>query len=190
MIHKLKTAPAVEPITLSEARTFHGVIQVDDVSRDTILTQRIISARLACEEMTNRKFITQTWYAYGDVFKSKMNLYADLQSVTSVKYYDVNGALQTLDPSFYYVDLVNNRVTLAANKIFPEVYGNPNSVIIEYICGYGLAAAVPAPIKDAIKIIVSQWEAYQSSIEGARVSTLPYAAMQLLSFYKDYREYF
>jgi uncharacterized phiE125 gp8 family phage protein len=190
MINKLKIAPTVEPVTLAEARAFHGISANDDNSRDMVIMSRIKSARIACEELTSRKFITQTWLAYSDSFIDRMNLFGDLQSVTSVKYYDVNGALQTLDTSIYYVDNINNSVSLAPNKAWPDTLMNPNSVIIEYVCGYGMAIDVPEPIKEAIKIIVSQWEGYQSSIEGARLSTLPYAATQLLGFYTDYRDYF
>jgi|CXWL01.1.fsa_nt_gi uncharacterized phiE125 gp8 family phage protein len=190
MLHRIKTQPAVEPVTLSEVRAFHGIAANDDNSRDAIITARIKAARQVAEELTNIKIITQTWTAYDSCFTSKMDLYANLQSVTSVKYYDPNGALQTLSPSVYYVDTVNHAVTLVSGQSWPEVSLNPNSVMIEYICGFGLANAVPETLKDAIKIIVSQWESYQSSIEGARVSTLPYAAVQLLDFYKDYRGYF
>lgn len=190
MINKIKTPPAVEPVTLAEMRLQIGVIQATDTSRDSIFLQRIISARQWSEIFTRRAFITQTWTQYNDCFDDSFDLIADLQSVTSVKYVDTLGVLQTLAPSTYYVDVVNSRLHLATGKAWPEIYDQPNAVAIEYVSGYGLASAVPEPIKDAIKFIVGQWENYQSQMEGARISTIPYAAEQLLRPYIDTRLYF
>jgi hypothetical protein len=103
---------------------------------------------------------------------------------------DSSAVLQTLDTSIYVIDVVDNRIHLAYRKSWPTVYDQANAVQIEYISGYGLASSVPEEIKDAIKFIVGHWENYQSTIEGARITTIPYAVEQLLAPYRDLRSVF
>ncbi|MDD4906657.1 MAG: hypothetical protein PHD39_10930 [Methylobacter tundripaludum] len=197
MNHKIKTPPATEPITLAEMRAHIGIIQATDTSRDTIITGRIISAREMAEEYTRRAFITQTWTGYAVDFPyrphcdHRIDLKAPLISVTTVKYLDTDGVQQTLDPSKYLVDTVTSCIVPAYGESWPEVQAVLNSVQVEYISGYGAASAVPESIKDAIRFIVSQWEVFQSSIEGImRPFTMPNAAKELLNGKIDMREYF
>lgn len=204
MIDIIKTAPAAEPITLAEMRTHLGIAQDTDTSRDTVITGRIVSAREWAEEYTRRAFITQTWTAYGSDFPGDRSLIVSgngadcgaiklrgkLQSVTHVKYLDIDGVQQTLPTTDYLVDLITNSVVPAYNTTWPSGRIQLNAVQIEYVCGYGNAAAVPESIKDALRFIVGQWEVFQSSIEGVmRPFTIPNAAKELLSHYIDMRDY-
>lgn len=54
----LVSAPATEPVALSDAKTF---LRVDGSEDDALITSLIATARRACEEYTKRAFITQTW---------------------------------------------------------------------------------------------------------------------------------
>ena len=195
MIHKLKTGPAIEPVTLSEMRAHMGIAQVDDTARDDVILSRIEAARQWVEGYTNQVFINQTFVAYGGGFVNDahfgsvtVNLKGPLQSVTSIKYLSGN-VLNTLDVSNYYISLPFNAVAPAHGKTWPITDGQLDAVQIEYVAGYGAdAAAVPQGIKEAIMFIVSQWEVFQSSIEGIiRPMTVPNAAKELLGQYIDYR---
>ena len=188
MMHKIKIEPIEEPVTLDDMRRQIGISDPSDTMRDDIIEKRIVSARRWAEQFSERAFVTQTWEYYGYCFKNSIRLRKDVQSVISVKYLDNDGARQTLDSSFYDVDTVGSFIRLAWGKEWPAHRAAENSIIIEYVCGYGLAVSVPEDIKDAIKFIVGQWENYQSGIEsGGRVSTVPYAAEQLLRPYRDAR---
>ena len=215
MLNKLKTAPATEPLTLAEVRAWLGITQGSDNARDAMITANIVAARNWAEIYTRKAFITQTWLHYRDSFvnytsqggldlfkfydsqklsgpvagypQEKIYLLGPLQSVTSVKYYDTNGALQTVDPSIYFVDTANDTIVLNPNKSWPVTYARDNSVIIEYISGY---TSVPEDIKTAIKFLVGHWENYQRSVEGSSITTVPYAVKQLLDNYRDMRGYF
>jgi uncharacterized phiE125 gp8 family phage protein len=192
MNFKLKTAPTVEPITLDEVRQTLGITNLGDISRDSIITSRIVSARRWAEHHTRRAFINQTWYGYADAFEDRFDLKADLQSVTAITYVDTDGASQTLAADQYLVDTVTSRLYPAYGVTWPSTRDQVNAVRVEFVSGYGAAAtAVPQDIKDALMFIVGQWENYQSSIEGAvRPSTVPYAVLQLLQPYVDMRNNF
>lgn len=203
---RLKTAPAEEPVSLAEMRAMLGIQDVTDTHRDPVITARLIAARRWCEEHTRRAFVTQTWYGYASSWRDQeviarcnivscckpiIDLKADLQSVNEITYVDTNGATQTLASDQYLVDAVMSRVHEAYGASWPGVRGQANAIRIEFVCGYGAAAAVPQPIKEAIMFIVAHWENYQSSIEGAvRITTVPYAVTQLLQPYVDLRSSF
>ncbi len=204
MLHAIKTQPAAEPVTLEEMRGHLGISQAEDTARDSIITGRIISARQWSEAYTRAAYITQTWTGYAVDFPcrhrlkathgqahNKIALKMPLQSVTHVKFLDVDGVQQTLDPSLYLVDTVTACIVPAYGQVWPSVRAQLNAVQVEYVCGYGDAEAVPESIKDAIRFIVGQWEVFQNSIEGVvRPFTIPNAAKQLLDNYIDMREAF
>ena len=217
MTHTIKTPPAAEPITLAEMRLHLGISDAAETSRDAVITSRIVSARTWAEQYSRSVFVTQTlgWYggdfpgwSRADVggntlpnceFSRPIKLRGPVQSVTYIKYVDASGVQQTLDPSKYQVDLIGRQIVPAYGQNWPAVRYQPNAVEVEYIAGFGVAggntsasiAAVPEPIKDALRFIVGQWEMFQSSMEGqVRPFTIPNAAKQLLDNYVDLRELF
>ena len=54
----LVSGPAVEPLSLAEAKSW---IKVDASDEDALIQSLIVSARLAVEAATNRLLITQQW---------------------------------------------------------------------------------------------------------------------------------
>jgi uncharacterized phiE125 gp8 family phage protein len=149
----LKTAPAIEPITAAEVKT---QLRLEDTTFDTLVTALIPVARNAVEQYLRRSLITQTWTAYFDSFETCFRLHrGPFRSITSVKYYDDDGVLQTWSSSAYFTDLVSIMARVIHNAdydVIPTVQsGRPNPIQIEYVAGYGDAAAnVPAPIRQAI----------------------------------------
>lgn len=100
-----------------------------------------------------------------------------LQSVVSITYVDGSGNPQTADPATYNVDAVEARARVAPSygNIWPIVRQQLNSVTVTFVAGYGDATQVPARLKTALKICVSQW--YESREE---TGTLPEGAVNLL----------
>lgn len=144
---KLFAAPASEPLTLSDTKNF---LKVEHTTDDSLITMLISGARIAAEGITNRALITQTWDFYIDQFPpwEQYIPFPSLQSITSIKYYDTDGALQTLASNQYRADLVSEpaRVEPAFGLIWPITRWQSNAVVIRFVCGYGAAADVPAGI--------------------------------------------
>ena len=144
---KLVTAPAEEPLTLTEVKTH---LRLSGSSEDTYLSSLIVAARQHAENYLNRALITQTWELYLDDFSDEMIIQkSPISAVSSVKYYDEDNTEQTLSTDYYDTDLVSEpaRVTLAYNQTWPEVYDRTNGVVIRFVAGYGAAASVPSEIK-------------------------------------------
>lgn len=152
-------APTVQPITSAEVKTA-GRITV--TSHDAYLDDLIKKAVDWVENHLDRALITQTWEYVIDRFCDEIILpRPNLQSVSSVRYYDTNGDQQTASSSLYQVDTkrVPGRIAIAPGSSWPAVgSGYIEPVIITFVAGYGAAAAnVPEMIKKALVTLVNFW---------------------------------
>ncbi len=136
------------------------VLEAPINDEDTDIARYIKTARRHCEKFQNRAYVTQTWDLFLDRFPAAEEIripLPPLQSVTWVKYKDTAQILQTWDPANYIVDTAREpgRVALAYGKSWPSTIEEIQSVQIRFVCGYGLAADVPAEVKQAILLKVA-----------------------------------
>lgn len=154
MAYKIYTQPIEEPVYLDEAKS-HLRVEADVTDDDILIDAMIVAARRHCESFLGRALITQTWDLYLDAFPDcgyiELPL-PPLASVTTVKYKDSDGTLQTWDAANYIVDTVSEpgRICLANSISWPTTYDEVQAVQIRFVCGYGTASAVPQNIKHAI----------------------------------------
>lgn len=146
-------APASEPLSVEEACAHIRDDEPATNSVDEALVDILIaSARAAAEHELHRYLITQTLDLYLDQFscESPYELrLPPLQSVTSIRYVDTDGATQTLATNQYLVDAVSApaRISPAYGCSWPSTRAQNNALIVRFVGGYGAAAAVPACIK-------------------------------------------
>jgi uncharacterized phiE125 gp8 family phage protein len=150
---KIYTEPIEEPILLDEITKRH--LRVDHSEDDTLIGSYITAARKHCENFLGRALITQTWDLFMDSFPSESFIKVPLpplQSVTTLKYKDTAGTLQTWAATNYVVDTHSEpgRISLAYGISWPSTYAEIDAVQIQFVCGYGLSANVPLHIKQAI----------------------------------------
>lgn len=187
---ELSVAPAIDLISLDEARAH---VRRDDNDDDTILGLLIatVASRLdGFSGVLGRALINQTWieradgFSAGDVFRLDL---MPLVSISSVKYYDADNALQTLSPSAYSAHNRTNYsyVRLANDEAWPATYERDDAVEITYVAGYGSAAAdVPAVIRHAAFLTLGNYyENREEVITGTIASRLPDGVMTLLRPY-------
>jgi uncharacterized phiE125 gp8 family phage protein len=185
-----KTDAATEPVSLVEAKTH---LRVDSIADDTYITNLIKTARRVCENYANRAFITQTWVKSLTDFERVIYLpRPPLISVSSFKYTNSAGTVITLTEN---TDFVVNKKVQPALIYFPRWVNAPSldyvvsysdgyPIEIEYTCGYGDAAAVPAEIKQAILLTIGHYyENREDSVVGAgfTANKLPMGARALLA---------
>jgi uncharacterized phiE125 gp8 family phage protein len=151
--YKVTTQPTVEPITLDQ---FKDALRVTGCDFDDQLTELLKVCRLKVEHDSYRKLITQTVTMYLTDFPDNcipIRL-APVSAVNSVKYYDQNGTQQTVTASDYWTDFVQTppEIRLRQGHSWPPTQQDrPNTVEVEFVCGYGAAVAVPVEAKLAIK---------------------------------------
>lgn len=173
----LVTAPASEPVTASELRSH---LRVDSTELpDADANALIAEARQTIEDVMGLAFISQSWRlsidrwpggaeAWWDGVRQMAisELYAPnymtsvmlprwpLVSITSVTVFDEDSNSQavtvanTFDVDTYQVP---GRLTLKRGSTWPIALRANNAIQIVYVAGYANAAAVPAPMKRALK---------------------------------------
>lgn len=183
----LDTAPATEPVSLSEAKTHLRVSISDD---DALIDALITAARRWCERLRNESFVTQTWKLYADNWPGGDTIplpMGPVQSVTSVTYTDEDGNESTLSSSNYLVDTVSRpaRIRLKADQSWPTVtLRELNAIVVTYDAGYGdNASDVPEEVVAAIKLLVGHlYENREATVVGSgiTVTEVPLTVKDLL----------
>lgn len=183
----LITAPATEPVTLTEAKAHLYVTHADD---DTLIGAYIAAAREDAEHRLGRLLVTQTWELSLGAFPSVIVMPVPIASIVSITYTDTDGADQVLDPATYQADTVATPGVIAPayGQSWPETYAEYNAVRVRYTAGFGLAADVPAGIKAWILLRVGAlYENRESAVSGQPIQQAPRDfADGLLDRYKVY----
>lgn len=160
---ELITGPTVEPVDIDMVKRNAFIATTDD---DTFIENELIPpARKYIERLCGRAFITQTWAQYYDQPNSTGEPYffrvLPVQSVSSVKYYDTEHALQTMSSSLYQVDTLRTRARLwiEADQDWPSVSTQKlNGLQITFVAGYGdTPCDVPEIYRKAIVLLCTHW---------------------------------
>lgn len=193
----VKTSPTVEPISTVEAKE-HA--RVDANGEDSLVDAIVTSARMRVEEYLQRALIDTVFTMTLDDFGPNVAWWPrsflagevrlprnPVRSVDEIRYVDDSGVQQTLAASKYRVDKSSTvaRVTPAYTETWPTTRPVTNAVEIDFTAGYGASATdVPAPIRQAIKIIVSTQFDYRQALSDVTVSEVPMQAEYLLGPYR------
>lgn len=176
----LITPPTVYPVTLAEAKAH---CRVDSADEEALITGLIAAATSYVEEYTGRSLCPQTWKLTLDAFTPSILLpRGPVASVTSVEYYDPTGSFMTVSTDDYVLDNANFPAWIVVNNAWPETLDAINSVQITYVTG---ETAPPAPIKQAILLLIGQWFDERSAVAG-NLSPMPNGVEALLANYRSF----
>ena len=153
-----QTAPASEPIALSEANAF---LRVDQNTHDSLISQLIATARRRVESDTGRSLKNTTWDLTADRFGDERIIRVPrvpLVSVTHIKTYDEDDAASTFSSSSYRVDTALGRIALNDDEDWPTDLRSLGAVSIRFVAGYGTDSDdVPQELKLAMYQLLTHW---------------------------------
>ncbi len=172
------TAPATEPITLAEAKLH---LRVNNSVEDALITALITAARQFVEGYTWRPLMTQTVDVVFDTIIDKTILInkAPVQSVTSVKYLDLNGTEQTISSTLYVTDFINSPCRVKLDTI-PSIKDTLNAFKVRVVCGYTSAALIPQTYKSAMLLIIGHLYENKQQAQSQTLSEIPFGVYTLL----------
>lgn len=185
---RIVSAPALEPISLTEAKL---QCNIDTSDFDTLLALFISAARAKAEAYTGAVIMQRTVDHTIDEFPADED--DDLRigvipawhtgvpvaapvSIESITYVDEAGALQTLSPSLYVLDDTNWPLWIlpAFDEEWPATREQANAVTIRLQVGYISQAQVPADLRGWLLMTVAFMFAQRESVVvDGKVAEIP-----------------
>jgi uncharacterized phiE125 gp8 family phage protein len=163
------TAPAVEPVTLAEAKVQCKVDTSDD---DAYISSLITMAREYVENTLDISLISQTWEARYDCFPMWEIILPRppmASGTVTVIYRDEAGQSQTITSaaSAFQTDhyATPGRIYPNYEGVWPAVRGDENSVTVRWSAGYGASgASCPAVTKGLIMLLVAHFYEHRQPV--------------------------
>ena len=182
------TGPAVEPVTLAEAKTH---LRVDGTASDTEITAMITAAREWCEQYLDRTLVHTQWVMRFDKFPPDGTMDIELPrppmaaagtaTAVALTFTYENGDTATYGTSSYRVDRSATPGAVKTNYggTWPPHLQDDNSISVTWWGGYGASGSdIPQAIRSAILLCVSEFYEKRGSGEP------PTAAKMLLDAYR------
>lgn len=175
----LLAGPGVEPVPLAEMKSY---LRLDGSAEDDLVGSLIAAARVAVESAIRSVLIAQSWRADLDDWPASGAVLPipPVLTVDAVRAIDVGGSATTLAGSATEFDAVTGTVRLLQPRPDAIRYD------IDFTAGYGAVPAdVPAPLRQAIRLLVAHWYENRSAIAiGEPAATLPLAYSELIAPYR------
>jgi hypothetical protein len=195
--------PAVEPISLAEAKLH---LRVDHIDDDALISNLIISCRQLVESHIHMSLIEQVWRWTFDkwsevtkfktdnngkvtIFPASGGHYISLPQkpligVDNITTYDTDDLPTAWDLSNIILDKGEGRIYRLSGSSWPIASREIGGIEITFRVGYGVNPTdVPAPIRQAILQMVAHY--YQYRDEPA--AQMPSTAVSMLRPYKKWR---
>jgi uncharacterized phiE125 gp8 family phage protein len=103
-----------------------------------------------------------------------------VSAVTYVKYIDGNETTITANAADYKIDTISRPARISPDNGWFGTYETINAVFVRYVAGFANAAAVPAPLKHGMMLVIG--DMYENRTDS--VKRLPTASEYLWNPYR------
>jgi len=179
------------PADLLPLATVKGNLRVAWADEDATI-QGYIDAAVAILDgpigRLGRAVMLQSWkhVCIGPIYGCVM-LTAEPVEITSILYLDTDEVEQTADVADFRVesDGYSWAIVPRTGKAWPEIASwRYDAMRIVYTTGFPSADAVPAPIKQAVQLLVGHWYKERETATAATLKEMPFAVEALIGDYK------
>lgn len=183
----LNAPPAVEPISLAEAKAY---LRVDSDGEDALIGTLIGSARGQVERTYGLALMTQGWSLFLDAWSEDGVIappLAPVQSVGAVKIYDATGGHVVVPPADYTLDATARpaRVVVTGERPTPE--RKLGGIEIAFVAGFEDADDVPPPIRQALLLLVAHGFERREPVAADDAGEVPMTVTALLAPWREMR---
>lgn len=163
MTSYLLAGPAVEPVTLAQAKAF---LKVDDSTEDALITTLITAARLHVEGVTGKALIAQSWRINLDYWPADRVVKLPVRpliSITAITAYDGDGMAHAIAAAQFFAEPA--RLLLPLNVAGMPVLREHGGIEVDYVAGFGATAAdVPADVVQAMLVLIGYWFEHRDAV--------------------------
>ena len=186
----LTSGPAIEPVTVTEAKAH---LRVDGTAEDVLISSLILTSRLHLEASLDLALITQSWtlvmdrWARGSDIEIPMS---PLLSINAVRVKKADGSFTVVPATSYVVDIASRPARLVWNATVKPDPGVPaNGIEIDFTAGFGATAnLVPAPLRHALLLLTAHWYEHRDPTEiGSQSARVPAAISDLIQPFRKIR---
>jgi uncharacterized phiE125 gp8 family phage protein len=185
-----QTPPAVEPVTLAEAKAH---LRVDTSDDDTYIGALITAAREWCEQYLDRTLVHTQWVMRFDKFPDSGIEPVELPrppmvasgtaTAVTVTFTQEAGPTSTYSTAEYRVD--RNATPGAILPIYGSTWTphrqDDNAISVTWWGGYGATgASVPAAIRHAMLMLIGTWYERRAAADNAGGGEVPFGVKSLL----------
>ena len=150
--------PAVEPVTLAEAKAY---LRLESEHEDALVESLVAAARRTLELATRRAFLAQSWRVTVEGRPGSRAValpLAPVLEIVAVRVVSASGSPETLAVELYRLDDAADPPRLLVVADAPSPADGPGSIEIDARYGFGSEAAdVPETIRLAILRLVARW---------------------------------
>jgi uncharacterized phiE125 gp8 family phage protein len=184
----LLSGPAVEPVTLPDAKLY---LRIDDAAEDQLIGTLITAARLLVEAASGRLLIEQTWRITLDAWPFGARLCLPLSPVNAIaaaRVFDAANGSQPVAAGVLALEPGADPPVIALNSPPPQP-GRPRAgVEIDVVAGFGPAPSdVPAPLRQAVLMLVARWFENRGDGAAGADASLPADVAALVQPYRRAR---
>ena len=181
----LLTAPAVEPLSLADAKSF---LRVEHDADDAIITSLVSAARNHVEAMARCALIAQTWRLVLDRWPEQGRIaprIGPLRAVSAARVFNAAGEAGAIDPEAFVIDRAAG-VIAAPGWPLPAPGRSIAGIELDIEAGFGEAASdVPPMLLQAIRMLVAHWYENRGLIAiGQTIAMMPASVNAMISSYR------
>lgn len=176
----LLTPPAGDVVTLAEMRDH---LRISATADDALITAITSAASRAIETRCGLALLTQGWRLTLDHVRDQ----TIRLPITPLQHIDEIAVSGTVIDSADY-DVVTGSVgRVVATHAWPVPGEKIGGLVIEFTAGFGLAADIPSPLVQAVKMLTAHFYENREAAAEARIYNVPASIDALIAPYKEVR---
>lgn len=173
MTSYLLAGPAIEPVSLAEAKTY---CRIDGEDEDGLVATLVAAARIHVEGLTARALIAQSWRVVLDRWPPGGAVRLPVgpaMSLTGISAYDDAAAEHELDLGQFSLEPRGARMLLPRTVAGMPTLRARQGIEIDYVAGYGADAQdVPSDLRQAVLTLVAYWFENRDAVVVASGTTV------------------
>lgn len=182
------TPPAIEPVSLPEAKDFLRILADDE---DDLLATLVTAARLMVEAASGRMLIDQHWRIVLDAWPRSGRLRLPLSPVSAVvaaRVYDRDGGATPVEGEALSLEPGSEPPAIALAGALPAPGRAHAGIEIDVVAGFGpLRDAVPAPLRQAVLRLACRWFELRGDVASRDAARLPEEVAALVAPFRRAR---